>query len=83
VQLLTREELARPTNYQRYFAECERREQQERDEIVRRHEIEVEEYRRTHVLPLLRGTSQAAQRIRNQIQKTVGSGSHLGACETF
>jgi predicted DNA-binding protein (UPF0251 family) len=44
-----------------------------------RFEEELEQYRKSEILPVLRSTSLSAQGIRNELQKAVGEQSHLPA----
>lgn len=44
-----------------------------------RFEEELEQYRKSEILPVLRSTSLSAQGIRNELQKAVGETSHLPA----
>lgn len=83
IQMLMREWNNQPTNYERYFRELLRQDHEEQQNAIERYETTLEIYRKTEVLPILKGTSQAAQRVRNQLQQSMGSTAHLGACETW
>lgn len=83
IQRCNRAQMKNPVSWDRYFADELRKDKQEREEEIRQYETTLEIYRKTQLLPVLKSASQAAQRVRNQIQASMGSSMHLGASEMW
>lgn len=83
IQQWNRAQMSNPNNFEVYFRQEMRRERREQQEEFDRFETTLEIYRKTEILPVLKGSSQAAQRVRNRIQQGLGQGKHLGACEAW
>ena len=83
VQIAVRFHAQSPTNFERYFRDELRKEKQERAEAIERYETTLEIYRKTDLLPVLKGTSRFAQKVRTEIQTRLGNAAHVGACEVW
>jgi hypothetical protein len=69
----------RPENYVNFFAQTIKNEEQAREARRQKLERDLEQMRRSELVPVLRSGSLAAQRFRNELSESIGDRSHLGA----
>lgn len=69
----------RPLDLEAAVRQAIKNEEDERVERMHRLEAQLEEYRKSEILPMLKRVSLSAQMVRNQLQASLGLKSHFGA----